>query len=173
MGAIGATGSVISPAAAATAGVTHFIGIAETKVVRAPDQIRTVLGSCIGIALYDCTAGIGGMAHVILPASSEGSGAPGKFADTAVDLLLEMLLEEKASKARLVAKIVGGAAMFGGGSLGGLGTRNKDAVEARLTQHHIRLEAIAVGGSKGRKMLLDPATGAVEVTVIGRPPRMI
>ena len=63
----------------------HSIGIGEILVLRAPEQIRTVLGSCVGVALCDQIAGVGGLCHVILPASKEGSGDPGKFADTAVD----------------------------------------------------------------------------------------
>ena len=59
-----------------------MIGIAAIKVVKAPERVRTVLGSCIGVALYDRISKVGGMAHVILPDSSEGSGDPGKFADT-------------------------------------------------------------------------------------------
>lgn len=152
---------------------THSIGIAGMKVIAAPDHIRTVLGSCIGVAMYDRTAKIGGMAHVILPDSTEGSGAPGKFADTAVDLLLEELLKAGAVKKRVAAKITGGAAMFGGESESGLGTRNEQAVLDRLRHHAIRLVSKAVGGTKGRKVILNPATGDVKVEIIGQKPQII
>lgn len=157
----------------ASDGTVHSIGIAEIEVIKAPDRIRTVLGSCIGIALYDRCVKVGGMAHVILPDSNEGSGAPGKFADTAVDILLERLLEAGAVKARVTAKIVGGAAMFGNSTTQGLGDRNEDAVKARLSHHCVRLAGAAVGGTRGRKMLLDPATGDVVVEVIGEKPLTI
>lgn len=91
----------------------YSIGIAGIQVVKAPDTIRTVLGSCIGVAVYDRVAKVGGMAHVILPDSNEGSGDPGKFADTAVDLLVENLVAEGAEKKRVAAKMAGGATMFG------------------------------------------------------------
>ena len=48
---------------------THKLGIAGILVVNRPDTIRTVLGSCVGIAMYDQAAGVGGMAHIILPCS--------------------------------------------------------------------------------------------------------
>lgn len=151
----------------------HSIGIAGIKVVRAPDTVRTVLGSCIGVALYDRVAKLGGLAHVILPDSSEGSGDPGKFADTAVDLLLEELEKAGAERKRITAKIAGGAAMFGGRLSASLGDRNAEAVEARLKSHFVRLAGRALGGLKGRKMTLDPATGDVAVWIIGEPPQVL
>ena len=153
------------------AGEVLSIGIAGLKVVRAPQKIRTVLGSCIGIAMIDRVAKLGGLGHVILPSSLEGSGDPRKFADTAVDLLLEMLLDAGAERERIAAKMVGGATMFGDESAVGLGARNADAVRTRLAFHSICLAGSLVGGGKGRKMLLDPETGIVNVQVIGEAPR--
>lgn len=151
----------------------YSIGIAETRIVKAPDSVRTVLGSCIGVAIFDRVAKIGGLGHVILPDSTEGSGAPGKFADTAVDLLVDLLVEAGAERKRLIAKITGGASMFGNSTATGLGERNGVAVRARLLSHAIRLAASDVGGTKGRKMLLVPSSGEVMVEVIGQPARTI
>lgn len=153
--------------------VIHSIGIADVKVVASPDKIRTVLGSCIGVALFDRVAKVGGMAHVILPSSAHGHGDKGKFADTAVDWLLEDVLKAGCVKGRLKAKITGGASMFGKKVDAGIGERNIQAVKERLSHHSIQLLAEAVGGLKGRKMLLDPATGQVEVSIIGAQPEVI
>jgi len=57
----------------------YLVPIAGIQVASAPEKVRTVLGSCIGIAIYDHVAKIGGLAHVILPSSKEGSGNPGEF----------------------------------------------------------------------------------------------
>ncbi|MEK6799816.1 MAG: chemotaxis protein CheD [Planctomycetota bacterium] len=154
-------------------GIVHSVGIAGLKVVRAPDRIRTVLGSCVGIAVYDRVAKLGALGHVILPDSKEGSGDPGKFADTAVDMLMEMLVEEGADRKRIKAKIAGGAAMFATATQNGLGDRNVAAVRARLEHHSIRLIASAVGGTRGRKMMLDPGSGDVLVEIIGEAPECI
>jgi len=151
-------------------GQTHSIGIAGIDVVHAPDRIRTVLGSCIGVALFDCQKGIGGMAHVILPSSKEGAGDPGKFADTAVDILLERLIESGANPQKLEAKISGGSVMFGDQTSSSLGVRNEHAVKERLAHHGIKLLASDTGGRKGRRMLLDPSKGDVIVEIIGQEP---
>lgn len=152
---------------------THSIGIAEMIVVQAPDQIRSVLGSCVGVTLVDRSNKIGGMAHVILPDSSEGSGDPGKFADSAVELLLESMLAAGATRGRICAKMVGGAQMFGAASQNGLGERNIDAVRKRLKKHMIPINAEDCGGKKGRKITLDPATGDLQVQIIGKESRTI
>jgi len=151
----------------------HSIGIADVKVVKSPEKVRTVLGSCIGVALLDRVAKIGGMAHVMLPSSTLGTGDKGKFADTAVDWLLEDLLKAGCQKKRLVAKISGGASMFGAHVDNGIGEKNIKAVKERLTHHSIRLAAEVTGGQKGRKMMLDPATGQVQVQIIGAEPEVI
>lgn len=148
-------------------GTIHSIGVAGLQVIKAPDKIRTVLGSCIGIALHDPSTKIGGLGHVILPDSKSGSGDPRKFADTAIDLLLEMLAAEGARRVRIVAKIVGGASMFGVTHTSDLGERNAEAVKERLAHHRIELLAEAIGGVKGRKMMLDATTGAIQVEIIG------
>ncbi len=149
------------------------IGIAGIDVVKSPAKIRTVLGSCIGVAMFDRVAKVGGMAHVILPSSAEGTGNPAKFADTAVDILLERVLKEGAQLGRLAAKIAGGAVMFGDATTKSLGIRNAEAVKQRLAHHKIRLVSEAIGGTKGRKMMLDPADGSVTVEVIGEAAEII
>lgn len=148
-------------------GEIHAIGIAGVKVVQSPDSIRTTLGSCIGVAVYDRSAKTGGLAHIMLPSSEGGHGDRGKFADTAVDWLVEEALRAGCVKKRLAAKLAGGASMFGPTVDNGLGERNVRAVRDRLAAHMIRIAAENVGGQKGRRMSLDPATGEVRVQSIG------
>ncbi len=148
---------------------TQTLGIAGISTVKPPDKIRTVLGSCIGITLCDVTAGVGGMAHVMLPKATGATNSPGKFADTGVDSLLKEVLSEGANRARLQAKIAGGAAMFGADCDTAIGARNAKAVLERLAMHQIPMVAKEVGGNKGRRMCLDPMTGEVEVQIIGQP----
>ncbi|MFQ5489680.1 MAG: chemotaxis protein CheD [Phycisphaerae bacterium] len=152
---------------------THRIGIAEMAVAKPPDSIRTVLGSCVGVVLFDPTAKVGGMCHVILPSSDGGKGEPGKFADTAVDKLLNDVMKAGCNQRRITAKIAGGASMFGGNVDSGLGDRNVVAVKGRLDHHAIRLTGEDVGGTKGRRMVLNPETGEVEVQIIGQQARVL
>ena len=153
--------------------MVHTLGIAGVKAIKSPDQIRTVLGSCIGIALFDLKTCVGGMAHIMLPKTNGNTKTPGKFADTGVDELLRVVLAEGAGRTRVQAKIAGGATMFGSEKRDGIGERNAEAVIDRLKHHKIQLAAQDVGGGKGRRMFLDPNTGDVQVQVIGEDPRTI
>ncbi|MCA9254454.1 MAG: hypothetical protein KDA33_02405 [Phycisphaerales bacterium] len=110
---------------------------------------------------------------MMLPDSSIGKGDKGKFADTAVDALIEDVAGAGGQLKRLAAKISGGASMFGTNVDKGIGERNIQAVKERLKKHTIRLLAEDVGGNKGRRMILDPASGEVTVQVIGAEPVVI
>ena len=149
------------------AGKTHNIAIGGLVTAREPDLLRTVLGSCVGIALCDPVRKIAGLAHAILPEATSESAQLGKFADQAVDNLIVKLLSEGANKGRLIAKLAGGAAMFGNANNNGLGDRNVESARARLKQHGIPILAEAVGGNRGRKMTFDPATAQATVEIIG------
>ena len=51
------------------------VAIGQWAVAAAPAKIRTLLGSCVGVVLYDRVAKLGGLAHVVLP-SSRGVDRP-------------------------------------------------------------------------------------------------
>ena len=152
----------------------HTVGIGILKVVAAPEKLRTVLGSCIGIAVFDPQLCIAGLAHSILPQGSEEIEQLGKFADQAVDNLVVRLTALGASRNRLTAKLVGGATMFGTANNGAqLGERNAEAARRRLQAHDIPIIGEAIGGTKGRKVLVDPDTANIEVAIIGSEPVII
>ena len=91
------------------------VGMADLNVCVAPNGITTLgLGSCVGIALRDPVTKIGGLAHIMLPDSTSirnNTNIP-KFADTGIEELVKQVVAKGASRARLVAKIAGGAQMF-------------------------------------------------------------
>ena len=48
------------------------VGMADWKVCSGQDGVTTLgLGSCVGIAIRDPATGIGGLAHIMLPDSTE------------------------------------------------------------------------------------------------------
>ena len=91
------------------------VGMADLKVAKHPDTLTTLgLGSCVGITLFDKAKNIGGMAHCMLPTYKGFEGQNiAKFVDSAVIELINQLVRIGASRASLVAKIAGGAHMFG------------------------------------------------------------
>ncbi len=154
-------------AVSVTSSCEHSVGIGKLIVVRAPDKLRTVLGSCVGIVVYDRHCRLAGLAHSILPEGESKSADLGKFADRAVDNLVVQIASMGAAMGRLRAKLIGGAAMFGPNNNNGLGDRSVATARDRLGQHGIPVIAEAVGDTKGRKLWVDPATGEVTVEIIG------
>ena len=141
-----------------------MIGIGEYHVGSEP-MMSIGLGSCIGLAIYDKDKHIGAMVHIMLPDSSGRTDRPGKYADTAVPLILNKLYEMGSRKASLVARMAGGACMFEyfGNNLN-IGERNAERVRALLAENHLSLAAEEVGGKIGRTVAFYPAEGG-KVTV--------
>lgn len=69
---------------------TAIIGIGEYRVGRMP-MSSIGLGSCIGLVIHDQDRSIGSLAHIMLPSSQGRTDRPGKYADSAVDLLVTEL----------------------------------------------------------------------------------
>ena len=120
------------------------VGMADLNICHSPDAITTLgLGSCVGIALYDKTTQIAGLAHIMLPDSTKvrQNQNRAKFADTGIDMLIQLLVKEGARKQALTAKIAGGAQMFAFSSNNDMlrvGQRNVEAVKAKLGSLGIR-----------------------------------
>ena len=141
-----------------------MIGIGEYHIGSVP-MMAIGLGSCIGLILYDRERGVGAMVHIMLPESSGRTDRPGKYADTAVPLLVKELTGLGCKKQSLVAKMAGGAAMFEyfGNNLN-IGERNAEKVRAILAENHIKLSAEEVGGKVGRTVAFYPGENG-KVTV--------
>lgn len=150
------------------------VGIADLNLVHPPGTIITIgLGSCIGIALYDKTLKVAGLAHIMLPDSTQFKNVtqPLKFADLAVPILLKKMEERGCRKSSLVAKIAGGASMFNftdKNMVSDIGNRNAISVRDALMKEKIPLLAEDVGGNKGRTMILDSEDGTVTIRIVGQ-----
>lgn len=130
------------------------------------------LGSCVAIMLYDPQAKIGAMAHVLLPSTSLARDITNraKFPETAVPLLIERLKALGADPRRLVAKLAGGARMFGQLVTPGtiqMGDRNILASRNALRAATIPIIREAVGGERGRTVRFHIKDGRVEIRSVG------
>ncbi len=150
------------------------VGIADLNVVMPPGKIMTIgLGSCIGIALYDTTLKIAGLAHIMLPDSTQFKtvAKPLKFADLAIPLLIEKMEGMGCKKSNLIAKIAGGASMFNFSDksmVSDIGKRNAESVRNTLMSESIPIVAEDTGGNKGRTMVVDTNDGCVTLRIVGQ-----
>jgi len=155
------------------------VGMADLKAAKAPAMVITSgLGSCVGIALYDPVAKVGGISHVMLPDSqqSRNKDNPAKFADTAIPILIKEMLALGANKRRIVAKIAGGAQMFnfpGATDIMRIGERNAEAVVASLAQEGIPILYQDTGGNFGRTIELDLSDGKLYIKTIDKGQKVV
>ena len=150
------------------------VGIADMKLSKSSDLLVTyALGSCIGVCLYDAAIRLGALLHIMLPLNMEtGRTSPFKYADTGIRETLRQMEAQGAARARVTAKIAGGARMFdigGAGGLGNIGQRNIESVYLTLKREGIRLLAQDVGGTAARTLLFDTATGLGSIHSYGFP----
>jgi chemotaxis protein CheD len=149
-----------------------IVKVADLRFGTGQDILVTIgLGSCVAIVLYDATARVGGLAHVLLPtpALSRQDSNPAKFPQTAVPLLLEQMGQHGASIRRISARLIGGASMFSGLGAPGtiqMGERNVVASRQTLHQHGMAIVGEATGGDFGRTVRLWVADGRVEVSSV-------
>ncbi|MBP2033230.1 chemotaxis protein CheD [Clostridium algifaecis] len=149
------------------------VGIADMNTAASPDVIMTIgLGSCIGIVMYDRIKCIGGLAHIMLPDSTQFKNVknPMKFADLAIPMLIEKLEKLGVNKRNLKSKIAGGASMFNFSDksmIMDVGNRNGKSVKEILNKYSIPILAEDLGGNKGRTMIFDTYDGSVKIKTVG------
>ncbi len=149
----------------------HIVGIAEMKLSsEAGDLIIThALGSCLGIAIHDEVAGVGGVLHVMMPVSSinpeKAEKNPFMFVDTGVPAFFREVYAAGADKARLVVKVAGGANVQDSSSdRFAIGKRNIVTLKKLFWKNGILIDAQDVGGSKARTMYLEIGSGRTWVS---------
>ena len=153
--------------------------MADLNICVGPDGITTLgLGSCVGIAVRDPVTKIGGLAHIMLPDSTEiknNTNIP-KFADTGIEELIKQIVAKGASRSRLVAKIAGGAQMFAFQTANNamrVGDRNVQATLKKLKEMNIPVLAQDTGDSYGRTVIFYPENGNFVIRAVGKPEKII
>jgi chemotaxis protein CheD len=134
--------------------------------VSAGGLLRTSgLGSCLGIALHDPAAAVGGLVHPMLPTRDGADRTPARYVDTGVERLLDAVVAAGADRGRIVARMAGGATVvsFNWGDEDAVGERNAAAAEAVLEDAGVAVVGRDLGGDNGRSMRFDTATGELTV----------
>jgi chemotaxis protein CheD len=127
-----------------------------------PRTLRTILGSCVAICLFDPGLPAGGMNHYLLPGQPGRSAESPRFAGPALARLLASMQQLGSPKSRLQAKVFGGACVLrpAPSSAGDLGSRNVERAFELLASEHIPVINHDVGGSRSRKLLFRTHDGA-------------
>lgn len=135
--------------------------------------IRTLLGSCVAVCLYDPTVRIGGMNHFLLPADTGGGDrAPASFGVHSMELLINGLMKLGADRRRLVAKVFGGGSVIGGLTTS-IGERNVTFARDSLRDEGIQVVAQKVGSTSALSVLFDTGTGTARVKELAAEPEVV
>lgn len=145
----------------------HFLYPSYLFASKNEAQVKTVLGSCIAVCLYDPILRQGGINHYMLPLwNGEGLPTP-KYGNIAIEKLIDKMLEMGSVKRNIIAKIFGGAeSLENQSSSFRIGSRNTDLALDMLKQHQIKIAGQSTGGNQGRNILFNTATGEVIMRLI-------
>lgn len=124
------------------------------------------LGSCVAVIAYDSTTKIGGMAHVMLPGNSpkDDKESKNRYAENAIENLLDELKKSGSNKANIEICLVGGANVL---------RKENDTIANNLIsnifeimkQKELSIKKISTGGYERRTAKLTLDTGSVTFTL--------
>jgi chemotaxis protein CheD len=149
----------------------------ESYFAREPAIIHTILGSCVGVAIWSARLGVGGLTHSQLPRCPANSSAGislaegRRYVDFAIRDLLRQFDELGATRAELQVKVFGGGdvllASDGAGSRPTVGKLNCEAAIEVLRAEGLAVAASSVGGTCGLNIRFDTRTGEVRLRRLG------
>ncbi len=130
--------------------------------------IATVLGSCVAVALFDRTRGIGGLNHFMLPGSLDRQqffiSGSGKYGMYAMELLINALMKSGAARPALHAKVFGGGSVLRanpGDAAMSIPRSNIEFALRFLETEGIPVDSSDTGGTHARKILFFPTSTKV------------
>jgi len=155
------------------------VGVADMKVSNDPEAVLATysLGSCIGIAIYDAVARVGGLLHYMLPESTldpeKAKKNPCIFADTGIPALFKAAYKLGAKKQRLKVVVVGGSQILDQKGFFNIGKRNETAVRKMFHRNNVIIDYTDIGGVVNRTIKLAVDNGEVWLKVSGKGEKKI
>jgi chemotaxis protein CheD len=172
-------------AKAARERIEVFLQPGEYCVGGAAHRIRTVLGSCVSVTLWNPALRVGAMSHFLLATRGARSRQvddvcgldlrtlDARYGDEALRLMLHDLALRKVAPAACRAKIFGGGNMFPAqqpaGGASAIGRRNGEAARGLLQGHGIEIVSESLFGDGHRQIAFDVETGHVWARQVSPP----
>ncbi|MBN2467043.1 MAG: chemotaxis protein CheD [Deltaproteobacteria bacterium] len=146
----------------------YTVGVADMKVGRFGDILVThALGSCLGLAVYDPVAKVGGLLHAMLPLSKinkeKAEANPFMFVDTGVPELFQEVYSLGGQKMRLEVKAAGCGEPLGNNQMFKIGERNLTILKKLLWKNNVLLNSKDVGGAASRTVYFYLDTGRLVI----------
>jgi len=150
-----------------------IVGISDLKVTNKEEDvlITYALGSCIGIAIFDPVARVGGLLHYMLPDSTldavKAKENPAMFADSGIPLLFKSCYALGAEKKRIIVKVAGGASILDDTNFFRIGQKNIMAMRKIFWKNNVLIDKEDTGLNYNRTVRLEMATGRVFIRSSG------
>jgi len=147
-----------------------LVGAGDYLIASSEQQqlVEALLLTCVGVAIYDKVAGVGGLCHILLPDPPEQDNIwqPKSYASSCLALFVDDLLKNGAQFSRLEAVVAGGALgiPFSQYDLNlDIGGRTCECVYRFLKRHAIPVKKSETGGCFGMKICVNTATWHVKI----------
>lgn len=154
-------------ATSSTSALSRRVGLGKVEIAHAPAQLTAILGSCVGIAFYDSQTATGTLAHVVVPEGNSRACVEADHARRAIKESLTMLEQAGCNLDNVIAKMAGGAKLFGNNKVRERGHEHLTAVCRAVEDANVELNGEDLGGSKGRRVTLDAQTGDLLIETPG------
>ena len=144
-----------------------IVGVGDMKVSNQPEDVIVTysLGSCIGVAIYDPVAHVGGLLHYMLPESSlDGNRAkrnPYMFGDTGIPALFKSAYKLGAKKSRVKVVVAGGAQILDQKGFFNIGKRNYLILRKLFWKNNVMIDYEDVGGTYNRTKKMIISDGSI------------
>lgn len=139
-----------------------FLYASSLIVSNKPTLVKTVLGSCVSVCLFDKENGVGGINHFMLPYWQGNELASPKFGNVAMKKLVEKAICLGADMKYLKAKIFGGAEVLNYQNCHyKIGNKNIEIAKSFLRESEIPIVSSDTGGNYGRKITFNTESGEV------------
>ena len=140
----------------------YFLKAGYLMANRDATLVRTVLGNCVAVAVFDRANRFGGMHHFVFPATDQPDRATPQYGNVGLPALFRTMLSLGAERDSLVAQIIGGAECpcFDDESLG-----EKNVRLARRVLERLRVPVVSedTGGERGRKVVYHTGTNETAI----------
>lgn len=136
----------------------------QVEVSSKPVILRVMaIGSCVVVTVYERYKKIGGLAHIMLPGRSPGQDNrdKAKYAENAIDIMLDTANRLGASLEDLEVNLVGGANILREGNIS---EEIADSVLGYLKELNIKSKNEIIGGTQRRSVSLDIESGKIFYT---------
>lgn len=119
-------------------GIEIFLQPGDYWFGGADTRIRTLLGSCVAITLWNPKKALGAMCHIMLPQrapTTTRDSLDGRYADEAVALMLKDITRAGCRPHEFEAKLFGGGSMLSSPSIEGILPDRNIAAAKKLIHH--------------------------------------